>query len=135
MPYYEVTYETGRVSVASYANDDEAKSALGEHHRRATSGEAGGPLGAPAERVVAVRSYKVHPNEYNPDQTMSGDVLKSEVGGLIDALADENGVVDVSRVAVEVRGLTHPMTVPEKPFDSIFKMPEDKSLKLDFLGG
>ena len=132
--FYEITYETGRCSVAEYADDDEARSALAEHHRRATEGAAGGPLGQPAERIKVVRIYKQHPNEFNPDQTMSADVLKSELGALVDAMADDNGVVNVASFAVEVRALTHPMAPKEAPFDSEFKMKEDKVLKLDFLG-
>lgn len=132
--FYEITYETGRCSVAQYDSDDEAKSALAEHHKRATEGTAGGPLGQPAERIKVVRVYKKHPNEFNPEQTMSADVLKSELGALVDAMADDNGVVNVASLAVEVRALTHPMAAKETSFDSEFRMAEDKVLKLDFLG-
>lgn len=134
MPFYEITFETGRSAVASYENDDEAKKAIGEQHRRAVSGEPGGPIGAPAERVVAVRKYSEHPNEYNPAQTMSADVLSKELAALVDAAKDENGVVSVDRLAVDVRGLSHPMVIDkENSFDSNFLMKEDSSMKLDFL--
>ena len=130
MPFYEVTYETGRVSVACYENDEEAQSALGEQHRRAMNGEPGGPIGGPAERIARVRVYKEHPNEFNPAQKMSADVLESELKSLVKAMSDDNGVVDVSRLAVEVRGLSHPMQVADEPFGSVFRMKEDRELKL-----
>lgn len=134
MPFYELTYETGRVSVACYENDAEAKDAIGAHHARALKGEPGGPIGAPAERVAKVRVYDKHPNEFNPDQTMSADVLKSELEALVVAGEDDNGVVSVDRLAMEVRGLSHPMVnTREAAFDSMFKMKEKKELSLDFL--
>jgi hypothetical protein len=131
MPFYEVTYETGRMSVAQYEDDAEAQRALGEHHQRAMSGQSGGPLGQPAERIAKVRVYDKHPNEYNPDQTMSKDVLKKEVTALMDALADENGVVSIDQLTLAVRGLTHPMvTARESTFDSMFLMQESRELEL-----
>lgn len=135
MPFYEVTYETGRVSVANYENDAEAKSALAAHHHRAVGGLSGGPIGAPAERIAKVRVYDKHPNEFNPDQTMSADVLKKELEALVTAGEDDNGVVSIDEMSKSVRGLSHPMVdVRETPFDSMFKMKEKKELALDFLG-
>lgn len=137
MPFYEISYEPGTTSVAFYEDDDEMKRAVGEHDRRARSGQAGGPIGAPAERVAAVREYDVHPNEYNPDGTMSADVAKSEVDALIKAGAASNdGVIPLDQLAVEVRNLAHPMVVArENPFDSIFKMKEKGKKDLAFLEG
>jgi hypothetical protein len=109
MPFYETVYETGRMSVAEYQDDDEAKSAIGEHHRRAVMGEVGGPIGQPAERIVAVFVYGEHPNEYNPDQTMSADVLEKELAALVKKVKDKNGVVAVDQFVTEVRDLTYPM--------------------------
>ena len=132
MPFYEITYETGRSSVAEYLDDDEAKSAVLAHHERAKNGESGGPVGAPAERIAKVRVYKVHPNELNPEQTVSADVLSKEVAALVKAMADDNGVVSVDQFAIEVRGLTHPMVqTKEHSFDSNFKMKEDRELSLE----
>jgi hypothetical protein len=134
VPFYEVTFETGRSSVACYEDDAEAKRALAEHHRRAVHGEVGGPIGGPAERIAKVRVYKEHPNEFNAAQTMSADVVEKEIGALIKGLADDNGVVSVDRLAMEVRGLSHPMvTGKEHSFDSNFLMKEDREMKLDFL--
>lgn len=134
MPFYEITFETGRSSVAFYESDDEAKSAVKAHHDRAIKGEPGGPIGAPAERIAKVRVYSNHPNEFNPANAMSKDVVAKEIKALVDALADENGVVAIDQLAVEVRALTHPMvTDKESSFDSNFLMKEDRSLDMAFL--
>ncbi len=135
MPFYEIVFETGRSSVACYEDDAEAKSALSEHQRRAMSGEVGGPIGAPAERVAAVYIYDEHPNEFNPAQTMSAEVLTKELTNLVKAMGDDNNVVQVDQLVTEVRGLTHPMQDidPKQPFASRFKMKEDKKLSLTFL--
>ena len=142
MPFYEVTYETGRMSVAFYEDDKEAQSALGAHQERAQNGKAGGPVehhpknvpGEPnwsAERIAKVRVYDEHPNEFNPDQTMSSDVLEKEVQVQIKRLADENGVVSIDQLALAVRGISHPMVEgQEHPFDSAFKMKEKREMKL-----
>ena len=96
MPFYETVYETGRVSVACYADDAEAQSAIGEHDRRARAGEIGGPVGQPAERIAAVYVYNEHPDDYG--KTVSMDVAKKEVEAVIKAVADENGVVDMEQL-------------------------------------
>lgn len=132
--FYETVYETGRVSVAYYGDEAEAQSALAEQHRRAKAGEAGGPLGVPAERIAAVYVYDRHPDDYNPGQTMSADVAKSEVDALITAATNEDGVVSLDQLALAVRGLAHPMVEgKESSFDSSFKMKEKKKLALAFL--
>ena len=133
MPFYEIVYETGRMSVANYDDDAAAQAALKNHNDRAQSGESGGPLGQPAERIAAVYEYDKHPNEFNSDQTMSADVLITEITNIVNSLKDENGVVSVDRLATEVRGLTHPMNNAREGFGSFFKMKETKKLKTDFL--
>lgn len=136
MPFYEVAYETGRVSVAEYADDAEALSACGEQDKRAREGASAGPQGGPAERVAKIYKYSTHPNEYNPEQTASADVLTKEVSELVKGLADSNGVVSIDRLALEVRRLSHPMTEQEHPHDSQFKMKEEAVLTLaDAEGG
>ena len=133
MPFYEITYETGRSSIANYESDDEAKSAIGEQHHRALHGQQAGPIGGPAERVKKIRKYKTHPNEYNPSQGMGADVAKKEVEALIDALA-EDGVISVDQLAMQVRALSHPMvTDKEDTFDSNYLMAEDGELDIAFL--
>lgn len=134
MAWYEIIYETGRTSVAFYDDDDEANRAVGEQHRRAVAGEPGGPLGVPAERVKAVFVYDKHPNEYNPDQTMTADVAKKELASLVDSSQDENGVVAIDQLALGVAGLSHPMVVSKKPFESNFKMKEARTLTLKLEG-
>ena len=133
--FYETVYETGRMSVACYENDEEAQRAIGEHNRRAMNGEAGGPLGQPAERIAAVYVYDEHPNEYNADQTVSADVASSEVESLIKATKDKNGVISLDQLSLAVRGLSHPMVTDGDTFDSFFKMKEKKKLNLSFLEG
>jgi len=136
VPFYEIMYETGRSSVAFYEDDAEAESAVKAHHERAVQGLSGGPVGAPAERIAKVRQYEKHPNDLNPEQTMGADVLNKELSSLVKAMSDENGVVDVGRLAVEVRALSHPMvTSKEHSFDSNFLMKPTKELNLTFLEG
>lgn len=132
MPFYEITFETGRTSVACYEDEAEALSACGEQHRRAVSGEPGGPLGVPAERIKVIREYDKHPSDFNVDQTMSAEVLNKEVEGLIKALADDNGVVFIPALSMHIQHLTHPMVQKENAFDSNFAMKEKKTLKFDF---
>lgn len=131
MPFYEIVYETGNVSVGEYADDSEALAAAGEHDRRAREGGQAGPQGGPAERVAKLYKYENHPNEYNPEQTASSDVVEKEVGALVKALADKNGVVSIDQLALAVRGLSHPMVDKEHPHDSQFKMKEDAVLTLE----
>jgi len=131
MPFYEIVYETGNVSVAEYADDAEALEGAGAQDKKAREGGQAGPQGGPAERVAKIYKYAEHPDNYNTEQTASADVLQKEVSELIKALADKNGVVSIDQLTLEVRGLTHPMTTKESPFDSQFKMKEDAVLTLD----
>lgn len=131
MPYYEVVFETGRVALANYADDAEMQKACGEQDRRARTGAQGGPQGGPAERVAKVYKYERHPNDYNLAQTMSAEVLAKETAQLAKALADDNGVVNIDQLALEVRGLSHPMVNKEHPHDSQFKMKEEAVLTLE----
>lgn len=135
MPFYEIVYETGRMSVAQYDSDDEAKEAIAAHHARAVKGEAGGPVGAPAERIKDVFVYNQHPDNYNMAQTASKDVLKKELENLVDTFADDNGVVAIDRLAMEVRGLSHPMANNRGTFDSFYRAKESKKLNMSFLEG
>jgi hypothetical protein len=133
VPYYEVTFETGRSSVAFYEDDAQALSANGEQDRRARSGEPGGPLGAPAERVAKIRVYDAHPDDFNVEQTMSAEVATKELAALVKENKDKNNVVFLPVLAQQVQALSHPMVqTKENTFDSNFKMPEKKELKLNF---
>ena len=135
MPFYEILYETGRMSVAQYADDDEAQSALKNHNDRAVSGEPGGPLGQPAERIRAVYVYANHPDAFNEDQTMTADVFDKEVLALSKGRKDANGVVNVADMGAAVAQLSHPFVTERAPFESSYKMKEDKKLNLAFLEG
>lgn len=131
MPFYEIVYETGNVSVAEYADDAEALKAAGAHDKRAREGGQAGPQGGPAERVAKLYVYTQHPNDFNLEQTASADVVTKEVDSLVKAMKDKNGVVSIDQLALQVRGLSHPMTNKEHPHDSQFKMKEDRILALE----
>jgi len=137
MPYYEIMYETGASSVAFYEDDAEAERAIGAHHARAVSGEPGGPIGQPAERIAAVYVREDHPDNYNADGTVSTEVAKSEVDALIKAGGASNkGVIPLDQLAVEVRNLAHPMVAgKENAFDSNYKMESERKLDTKFLEG
>lgn len=129
MPFYETIFENGRSSIAFAKNDEEFLRGAGEQHRRAKSGETGGPTGHPAERIVGAYVYDEHPNNFNAADALTADELKKEIPNLIKALEDPNGVVPVGRLASEVRALSHPMLRESAPHDSNFKMPESKQIK------
>lgn len=136
--YVEIVYETGRSSIADYADEAEALSALQAHQDRAMAGESGGPAGAPfipAERIKRVFVYDKHPNEYNAAQTMSSDVLSSELADLVKKMSDDNDVVNVDSLAAEVRGLTHPMVTDSGPHESNFKMEAKSEITLPWEKG
>lgn len=133
MPFYEIVYETGRMSVAEYADDEEAKSAIGAHDARARAGDVGGPVGQPAERIANVYVYDKHPDDFG--KTVSADVAKKELDAVLKAVADENGVVDMEELAYAVRSAGHPMVDSlSKPFESRYRAKESKQLDLSFLG-
>lgn len=134
MPFYEIVYETGNVSVAEYKDDAEALEGAGAQDQKAREGGQAGPQGGPAERVAKIYKYAEHPDNYNTEQTASADVLQKEVSELVKALADKNGVVSIDQLVLAVRGLTHPMIDKEHPHDSQFKMKEDAVLTLDDAG-
>jgi hypothetical protein len=137
LPFVEIIYETGTSGIACYDTEAEAHAALEAHNTRAVNGEKGGPIGQPAERVKRALLYSKHPNDYNVDNSMSADVALAEVTALITAAAATNeGVIPIDQLAVAVRGLTHPhVAMKETPFDSSFRMQEDKEMKLAFNAG
>lgn len=133
MPYYETVFESGDVSVAEYADDAEAMSALSAQHERAKTGGKNGPQGGPATRIAAVYKYDSHPGSLNEEGGLSADVLTSELGALVKAFTDKNGVVNAMAFAEGVKGLVHPMAEPSG-FSSRFKMKEVATLDLSELG-
>ena len=129
MPFWEVIYETGNMSVISVDDEKAAKAGLAEQHRRARDGEVGGPTGHPAERIKRVLVYDTHPGE---DQTgLHKDEALARAKELINALADENGVVDARAVADAF--VPVPLDGSAGPHDSKHFAKETDELTLDFL--
>jgi hypothetical protein len=145
MPFYEIIYETGSKSVIQADDDEQALSGVYAHHKRAIAGEPGrgkseprsdlgdqAPqvLDYPAEQVVKVIKYDVHPADLNADGTMSRDVLKTELDTL---LKDSPAVVDVQEFAARLRELLSPVVESER-HESMYKM-DGTELTLDLEGG
>lgn len=123
MPYYELIFENGEHSIACYVDDAEALTAVGEQHRRAIAGEAGGAAGTrhAAQRVKRVLVYDMHPSEYSSQVTVDAAVeaLKSKaVGDLVNPM-------DIPNV---MRELASPM-VTSAPHESNYKMQEIRELE------
>lgn len=123
--FYEIIYETGRNSIANYNDDDEARAAVGEHHRRAIHGElaqmSNEQMG-PAERVVKVLKYNEHPADYGASQAVSIDEVRAAVDEALDKHA-VGDMVSVPEVAASIRDITRP-TVESGPHESNYKMSE-----------
>src|SRR6266566_8494531 len=109
MPFAEIVYETGNKSVAFYDTNEEMKSALTEHHRRAVGGEPATPhsvlrqdlpasetrIGSwVAERIKKVFLYEEHPATFGESQLVDVDTLNAVVDEAIKA-SEMNGVVHV----------------------------------------
>jgi hypothetical protein len=136
MPFYEVVFETGDVSVLNCDTDEEALSGLTEQNRRATQGQAGGPQGGPASRIAKVFKYDAHPASLNEDGVISADVLKSELADLLKQYTDKNGVVNVLTFAEAVTGIAHPMIQgPVEGHNTRYKMESTGELDLAALKG
>lgn len=133
MPYYEIIYETGEHSIACYDNDDEALSATGEQHRRATAGEKASSTrndGPPATRVVKVLKYHTHPADFNVDQLLDVKQVDSTMHGV----ANQAGIINVPRLIEQLRDATQPLK-ESSAHDSNYKMEEEKELALPWMGG
>lgn len=126
----EVIFETGSKSVLDNVTEDELKSFLTEHNRRAQAGDVGGPTGHPAERISKVLLYDQHPATYNPGAKVSADALAT----LIDGMKDANGQVDSAQLIAAINDEISP-TYPQDQgrHESIYKMPETGELDLSFL--
>lgn len=132
--FAEVIFETGSKSVVSYDSLDELKEGLAEQHRRATSGESGGPTGHPAERVKEVLLYDEHPGDYLESGLLSADDVKKALPRAIDELS-MGGQVSVWELISHIRGMVSPLTLATDtgPHDSMYVVKETDSLPLDFL--
>lgn len=122
MPFYEVIYETGEYSIMQCDSDEEALSGVAEQHRRAMSGQAGGPGGWPATRVARVLKYDDHPGELLASGMVSVKDAKAAVDSV--AMGDQ---VSVWEVSAAMRDLCSPL-VEGEPHDSNYKAKETSEL-------
>jgi hypothetical protein len=123
---YEVIYETGNHSLASYENDEEALKALNEHQDRAKNGKpALEGTDVPAERIARVLVYEHHPADYNPNQQVPLNTLNETLANMTDA----DGLVNVPEAAAAVRSATSPFVPQEGPHDSSYAMPSSRELE------
>jgi hypothetical protein len=123
--YYEVIYETGSHSLASYESDEEALRALNEHQERAKTGQpAMEGTSVPAERIARVLVYDHHPADYNPNQ----QVPLTDLTSTLDSLA-EDGLVSVPEAAAAVRDSSSPFVAQEGPHDSSYAMESTRELE------
>lgn len=125
--FYEIIYESGEVSVASYDSDEEATAAITEQHNRAKNGQKNGPQQAPASRIVKVLVYSTHPGSLYEAGGMSSDEVKKRV----DELLKGHDVVDPGALALQLQSITHPMHPEVAVHESRFKMDADRELKLE----
>lgn len=127
--FYEIIYETGNHSLASYDSDDEAMRAVSEHHRRATSGERAqesNPQMGPAERIAKVLKYKEHPATLNESQAVDAVEVKKAVNDAIERLTVGN-LVSIPELESAVREITSPL-VESPPHESNYKMEDNGQL-------
>jgi len=124
--YAEVIYETGSKSVMCVKDEAELMEGLRAHQQRAVDGEAGGPTGAPAERIKQVLVYDKHPDDLNPDQTVSAEVALEE----IKAALKGKDAVQVHELAALVRNLSSPVVPLDEDgrHNSMYRMKEQKVL-------
>jgi hypothetical protein len=124
MPFYEVIFETGEYSIMQADSDEEVLKGVKEQHRRAISGEAGGPGGWPATRVSRVLKYDEHPGEF----------IASGLVPLKDALKAVEGVamgdqISVWEAAAAIRDLSNPLKAESEAHESNYKAPEASELE------
>lgn len=128
--FYEIIYETGNHSIASYEDDTEAIRAIGEHHRRAKAGEKAqesNPEMGPAERIVKVLKYDEHPGTAF-DSNVATEEEIADVVNIVVTKKGHGGVVSLGEVAAAVRNISNP-TVDSKPHDSNYKLEEVGTLE------
>lgn len=127
MKHWEVIYETGAHAVVRPENEEDAKEALAEQHRRALAGEPGGPTGHAAERIKRVLVYDSHPGEVT--QNVSVDEAKARFAALLDEHA-ENGVVNLQQLGASIEARPR---VASAPHESNYRAKETDELDLSFL--
>lgn len=120
MPFYEIIYENGEHSIAENVGDDGALSGIKEQHRRAVSGELGGPAGQPAQRIKRVLVFDMHPASFTP-------LVTTDDAAAAVASVATGDLIDVEVAAQVVRGLRSPVVVSE-PHESNYKMTPNREL-------
>lgn len=128
MIYAEVIFETGTRTVACYDSEEEMLDAVRAQHDRAVTGKTGGPTGAAAERVKRIEIYDKHPNDLNVEETISTDVAKKELTGIMERL-DQGGSLSLTDLAAGIRELSSPLVVDADTHESQFRMPPVKVLE------
>ena len=130
MQHAEIIFEPGAKSVMRFDSEDELKSFLTEHNRRATKGEDGGPAGYPAERIKRVIVYSKHPADYTGE-----GVNADNVASLLEGMKkDESGKVDGHQLISAVRDEMSPVyPVDQGRHESMYKM-SGTDYDLSFLG-
>lgn len=125
MPFYEIITEPGTSMIANYENDEEAIGAIKAHHNRAINGDVGGPTGHPAERIVKVLKYDVHPGDYGEE----GVIPVDQVAPLMESYT-ENGLLNVDKFSAALKNQVSPLVNDKNAsrHDSRFVMPESESL-------
>jgi len=126
MYWYEIIYETGEHSVISAEDDDTALRGIAEQHRRAASGEAGGPSGIIATRVKRVLKYNEPPGSRYESQAVPTKELEKWLESAIkkNAVGD---LVSLPEVIASLRDEVDPL-VESSPHESNFKMQEVSEL-------
>ena len=134
VPFYEIVYEPGSHALVEYTDDVEAKTALQAHNAKAVSGtpatpssiprsdltttEVPGPTSWPAERIAKVYKFDSHPATFKT----GNQVQASELTEMINAMRDEDGLINANEAAAAVRASTSPHVNPETPHDSLYAM-------------
>lgn len=115
--FAEIVFENGSHSVGEYASEEEALQAAASQHQRA-QGQAGGPTGHMAERVVAIYVFDRHPNDFGePSEEVLAEELKN--------ISSEGGAMEA---AAKIRDLTSPLVDEPGEGESMYKMEPVKVL-------
>jgi hypothetical protein len=116
--------------VLNYETEDELKAFLTEQHRRAISGELGGPGGNPAERISKVITYDQHPADLHPV-----GVSAESTAAIIEGMKVGEGNFDPNQLVSAIRDEASPVyPVDQGPHESLYKA-DGTELDLAFLEG
>jgi hypothetical protein len=106
--YAEVIFEPGAHSIMSYRTEDELRSALAEHHRRAVNGEPGAAQDwYPRSDIESDLSMQAEHNSQRPAERVKLVLLYDEHPADISAVgSDGNQLVDAKAVTDLLSGMT-----------------------------